>query len=58
MDSLQYMQDAWDRAIRKEFQKPDYYDHVAALIVRWSDEVDRDLSCREEEVLIPLIVPY
>lgn len=42
------MQSQWDRAMCREFKIPDKYQSVACLIVRWDDELDKDLNCRAE----------
>ncbi|KAK3725215.1 hypothetical protein LTR37_000726 [Vermiconidia calcicola] len=42
------METVWKRTMHQQYQVSDRYDHVAALIVRWDDELDRDLQCKHE----------
>lgn len=38
----------WKQTMHQQFQKGNGYRSVAALLVRWNDEHDRDLKCAQE----------
>ena len=42
------MENVWNRTMHQQYQISDRYNHVAALIVRWDDELDKDLNCKYE----------
>ena len=41
--------------MHEQYQVSDRYSHVAALIVRWDDELDKDLNCKHEVLVIKLL---
>lgn len=42
------METAWKRTMNQQYQVSDRYNSVAALIVRWDDDLDKDLNCKYE----------
>lgn len=42
------METIWKRTMNQHYQVSDRYNSVAALIVRWDDELDKDLNCKHE----------
>lgn len=42
------MRHHWEKAVCQELGVPDRYSKVAALMIRWDNEFDKDLRCETE----------
>lgn len=42
------MESVWRREMCHQFKIADRYSHVAAVIIRWADDLEKDLHCANE----------
>jgi hypothetical protein len=42
------MRKIFNRTSNEKFGASEQYSHVAALLIRWDDELDQDLKCKDE----------
>ena len=42
------MESVWRREMCHQFKIADRYSHVAAVIIHWADELDKELHCADE----------